>query len=287
MGNSRGLYRESQVLSRECLPLEISLIFYMVRIMNNTEPHTLTENKPVLVLVNPQMGENIGAAARAMLNCGLDRLRIVNPRDGWPSERAEAVSSGALAIMPPVEVFATVAEALADCHYVYATTARNRDLVKPVLTPNAAASDLHTRAHEGQKTAILFGAERAGLTNDELSFAHAIISIPVNPDFSSLNLAQSVLLVSYEWSRRILDAPSSHIPTGKSETATIAECDNFFSRLEEELARGRFFRIESMRPTIMNNIKSLFKRAEPTDQEINTLHGIISALTKTKGEGQE
>ena len=155
--------------------------------------------KPVIVLVNPQMGENIGAAARAMFNCGIDELRIVNPRDGWPNEKAHIMSSGAFDKLPPVKVHATTAEALADCHYPYATTARIRDMIKPVLTAKEAAGDCRAREAAGQKCAYLFGAERAGLDNKDVALSHSIITIPVNPDFSSLNLGQGVLLCAYEW----------------------------------------------------------------------------------------
>lgn len=246
------------------------------------DPALVTAPQPVIVLVNPQMGENIGAAARAMLNCGLCHLRIVNPRDGWPNERAEAMSSGALELMPPVEVFPTLTEALADCQTVYATTARPRDLVKPVLTPRYAAEDMATATQNGEKTAILFGAERAGLSNDEVAFAHKIITIPLNPGFSSLNLGQSVLLVTYEWSQIIFKADKETLPTGKSEMATGDEFENFFTRLDQELINARFYRVDEMKDIISRNIKSLLQRAKPTNQEINTLHGILTALISKK-----
>ncbi|MFA7275747.1 MAG: RNA methyltransferase [Pseudobdellovibrionaceae bacterium] len=235
--------------------------------------------QPVVILVNPQMGENIGAAARAMLNCGLCHLRLVNPRDGWPNARADAMSSGALGLMPPVEVFATLEEALADCQSIYATTARARDLVKPVMTARSAASAMTQDIQDGQKVAILFGAERAGLSNDEVAHAHTLITIPLNPGFSSLNLGQSVLLVTYEWSHHVFSAPEKIMPTGKSEIATAAQFENFFGRLEGELEKARFFRVAEMKDIIARNIRSIFMRAQPTDQEINTLHGIITALT--------
>ena len=135
--------------------------------------------KPAIILVSPQMGENIGAAARAMLNCGLDELRLVNPRDGWPSTAAETNSSGALERMPPVQVFSSTAEAIKDCHYVYATTARPRDMTKSVMTAKGAATDIHHRAGKAQKTAILFGAERTGLENDDVALAHTIVTVPL------------------------------------------------------------------------------------------------------------
>lgn len=234
--------------------------------------------QPIIILVNPQMGENIGATARAMLNCGLKNLRLVNPRDGWPSEKAEAMAAGAFDVMPPVEVFQTLAEAIADCNTIYATTARARDLVKPVMTARSAGVAMHTDINDGQRVAILFGAERSGLTNDEVMMAHKLITIPLNPDFSSLNLGQSVLLVSYEWSQGTFDAPDIAVPLGKSNPAPAALFNGFFDRLDNELLTGGFYRVAEMKDTVSRNIRALFSRAHPTDQEINTLHGIITTL---------
>lgn len=245
-------------------------------------PPTADSPQPVVVLVNPQMGENIGATARAMLNCGLCHLRLVNPRDGWPNERADAMSSGALELMPPVQVFGTLAEAIADCHTIYATTARARDLVKPVMTARSAGVDMHTDIANGQRVAILFGAERSGLSNDEVMMAHKLITIPLNPGFSSLNLGQSVLLVAYEWSQGTFDAPAMTVPLGKSAPAPAALFNSFFDRLDGELMKGGFFRVPEMKDIISRNIRSFFMRAEPTDQEINTLHGILTTLVNGK-----
>lgn len=236
--------------------------------------------KPVIVLVNPQMGENIGAAARAMLNCGIDELRIVNPRDGWPNERADAMSSGALEKMPPVKVYDTTAEALADCHYTYATTARPRDMVKPVMTAKEAATDCRSRESSGQKCAYLFGAERAGLDNEDVALSHAIITIPVNPEFSSLNLGQGVLLCAYEW----FHAGGENLNAPRELPAPHAELDNLYNRLEEELRAGGFFRTQEMQPTVMRNLKNMLGRSEMTSQEINTFHGMITVLTGKKGQ---
>lgn len=236
--------------------------------------------KPVIVLVNPQMGENIGAAARAMLNCGIDELRIVNPRDGWPNDRAEAMSSGAFDKMPPVQVYDTTAQALADCHYTYATTARPRDMVKPVMTAKEAALDARTRESQGQKIAYLFGAERAGLDNEDVARSHAIITIPVNPEFSSLNLGQGVLLCAYEW----FQAGEHPAATVDPDTlpAPHDELDNLYGRLETELRSGGFFRTQEMQPTVMRNLKNMLGRTEMTSQEIKTFHGIITVLTGRK-----
>ncbi|PZO87299.1 MAG: rRNA methyltransferase [Micavibrio aeruginosavorus] len=245
--------------------------------------------KPVIVLVEPQMGENIGAAARAMLNCGIDELRIVNPRDGWPNEKANIMSSGAFDKMPPVKVYDTTAEALADCHYTYATTARIRDMIKPVFTAKEAAVDCRAREDQGQRCAYLFGAERAGLSNEDVALSHAIITIPVNPDFSSLNLGQGVLLCAYEWFQHsaVKGLPRTATTELSKEAelpATHSELDNLYKRLEQELREGHFFRTQEMQPTVMRNLKNMFARAEMTSQEINTFHGLISALSGKKNK---
>lgn len=250
--------------------------------------------KPVIVLVEPQMGENIGACARAMLNCGIDELRLVAPRDGWPNEAANIMSSGALDKMPEVQVFGTTAEALADCHWTYATTARPRDMIKPVVTATEAAKDVHARAATGQRCAYLFGPERAGLSNEDVALSHTIITIPVNPDFSSLNLAQGVLLCAYEWFQAAYlagqhtPAPlqaGGRIPGVVSELpAPHGELDNLYKRLEEELRAGGFFRTQEAQPTAMRNIKNFLGRAEMTSPEVNTFHGLITALTGKKSK---
>jgi len=237
---------------------------------------------PTTILIEPQMGENIGAAARAMLNCGHTDLRLVSPRDGWPSERAEAMSSGALAKMPPVQVYGSTAAAIEDCQYIYATTARPRDMVKPVFTAKSAAQDMHRRQAEGQKVAVLYGPERAGLSNDDVSLAHAVITIPLNPDFSSLNLAQGVLLCSYEWYQAADDTPGRDLPTGDSFPAAHQDLNDLVKRLEQELENHHFFRNPDMRPTVVRNLQNMLSRAEMTDQEVRTFHGIISALTGKK-----
>ena len=250
--------------------------------------------KPVIVLVEPQMGENIGASARAMLNCGIDELRLVNPRNGWPSEQANVMSSGALDKMPEVKVFATTAEAIADCHHAYATTARPRDMVKPVMTAREAANDAYGRGKSGQRCAYLFGAERAGLSNEDIALSHTIITIPVNPDFSSLNLAQGVLLCAYEWFQagHIAGdrAPAPLQPGGRllgevtEPPAPHEELNNLYNRLEEELRSGGFFRTQETQPTAMRNVKNMLGRSEMTSQEVNTFHGMITSLTGRKNK---
>lgn len=233
----------------------------------------------MVVLVNPQMGENIGAAARAMLNCGIAELRLVNPRDGWPNERAEAMSSGALAVMPPVQVYASTAEACADLHHVYATTARPRDMVKNVMTARSAAADMRQREATGQRIGLLFGAERSGLENGDVALAGTVITIPLNPGFSSLNLGQAVLLVTYEWMVAGDKTPDRQLINNDSFPATQDSLNNLLQRLEDELQQQGFFRSPEMKPTVVRNLHAMLTRSEMTDQEVKTFHGIISALT--------
>ena len=241
-----------------------------------------TETGPAIVLVAPQMGENIGAAARAMLNCGLSDLRLVNPRDGWPNERADAMSSGALEKMPPVRVHDSTSAAIADCHFVLATTARTREMVKPVFTPREAAAELRRRVNEGQKTALLFGGERAGLDNDDVALAHGVVTIPLNPAFASLNLGQAVLLTSYEWFASGDATPARQMLTGDSAPATQDELEGLFGRFEAELEALHFFRSPEQRPTMVRNLRNLLARAQMTEQEVRTFHGVITALTGKK-----
>lgn len=247
-------------------------------------PSPVESPLPAVILVRPQMGENIGAAARGMLNFGLSDLRIVAPRDGWPNEKAVEMAAGAFEIMPEPRVFATLAEALADLHCVYATTARPREMVKPVFTPFAAAADLTRRRGEGQKTGLVFGGERAGLSNDDVALCQNIVTVPVNPNFSSLNLGQAVLLMAYE----VLQADSKHaapalnpaLDHGKSLPAPQALLDSFLGRLLAELERGNFFRSAGLRPTMERNIRNMFTRADLSEQEVKTLQGVITALTR-------
>jgi tRNA/rRNA methyltransferase len=237
---------------------------------------------PSIILVKPQMGENIGASARAMANFGLKDLSLVDPRDGWPSAAADANSVGAFDHMNAVKVYDSVTDAIADAHTVYATTARPRDMRKPVFAPAQAVEDMIAKGQRGMKTAILFGGERAGLDNDDIALAQNIITFPTNPDFSSLNLAQSVLLLSYEYFRQANDAPAATLPEGKSPAATQGEVEEFLARLESELEDGHFFRNPDMRPAMVRNIRAMFTRADLSEQEVRTLHGMVSALIGKK-----
>lgn len=239
---------------------------------------------PVVILVRPQLGENIGMCARAMLNCGVTELRIVKPRDGWPNDDAIAAASGAIDVLNNAKLYETTAEAVADLEYVLATTARMRDMVKPVMTADAAARDVHHR-HHGRSTAncgIMFGPERSGLENDDVAFADAILNIPLNPGFSSLNLAQAVLLACYSWLCCDNPFPPAAAPAPQdgdnSAPATRGEIDNMLKYLEADLDERGFFRSAPQRPTLLRNIRNFFFRAAPTSQEVRTLHGIFVAL---------
>jgi tRNA/rRNA methyltransferase len=190
---------------------------------------------PVIILVEPQLGENIGAAARAMLNCGLTSLRLVRPRDGWPNPRALAAASGADSVIEQAGLFDSTADAIADLNFVLATTARQRDMVKLILTPEEAAAEMRGRAAAGQRTGILFGPERTGLMNDDVPLADAVVTIPVNPVFPSLNLAQAVLLLGYAWWRAAQTVEARRLEIGGSRPAAKEELDNLFRRLETAL----------------------------------------------------
>ncbi len=240
---------------------------------------------PAIVLVRPQLGENIGMAARAMLNCGLGELRLVAPRDGWPNPAAQRAASGADAVLEAARVFDSVADAVSDMTRVFATTARHRELTQRVVGPRRAAAELRQRVTSGERCAVLFGAERTGLHNDDLVWADTVLSIPLNPDFSSLNVAQAVLLVAYEWSQASASGEDETLVTNTARPATKAELANLFAHLERELDESGFLRVPEKRPDMVRNMRAMLQRASPTDQEVNTFHGIISYLVSKKRRG--
>lgn len=245
-------------------------------------------DQPVVILDHPQLGENIGFAARAMLNCGLVHLRIVNPRGGWPNDAATAAAAGATSVLDAARVFDTLADAVADLTRVYATTARPRDMRKPVFTARAGAADLVAATASGGRVGLLFGRERTGLENDDIASADAIIEVPLNPEFSSLNLAQAVLLVAYEWrlAAQGRGAAGSRLGGGGGEPARHGEIAAFFAHLEAELDAVGFFWPEEKAPRMRRNLRAAFLRAGLTDQEVRTLRGVIKALTEgRKGKG--
>jgi tRNA/rRNA methyltransferase len=236
------------------------------------------EAGPVFVLVEPQMGENIGAAARAMWNFGLDRLRLVAPRDGWPNERANALASGAAPVLDAAGVFATTAEAVADLHCVFATTARPRDLTKDVLTPEAAMAEARARVGRGERVGVLFGPERAGLANPDIVRSDAIVSVPVNPAFGSLNLAQCALILAYEWRRQGEGVAPVMREIAGGRPATSREVDRLIEGLEARLDAVGFFFPEIKRDRMRANLANLIRRMSLTDADIRTLHGVFRAL---------
>lgn len=253
----------------------------------------MTEQQcPAVILVRPQLGENIGTAARAMANFGLTELRLVAPRDGWPSESATAAASGADWIVDNAKIFDTVKEAVADLHRLYATTARPRDMVKPIMTPETAAEDALQTIESEQQVGFLFGAERAGLHNDDVAISDVVVMAPVNPKFASLNLAQAVLLMGYEW-RRATQNPSLGRKTAfdgpakeglnlrESRPATRDEIIGFCEHLERELDDSGFLRPPEKRPIMVRNLRSIFLRMGATEQEIKTLRGVVASLTRT------
>lgn len=234
---------------------------------------------PLFVLVEPQMGENIGAAARAMLNFGLSGLRLVSPRDGWPNEKAGAMAAGASIVLDKTRVFETTADALAGCNYVLATTARPREALLPVFEPAAAADELKTRIDRGETCAVMFGGERAGLSNDDVMRADGIISIPVNPAFASLNLAQAALIVAYEWAKADgRTALSSELDI--AIPALREDFERFFEHLVAELDKAGYFFPEAKRANMERNLKVAFLRAGLTEGEVRSLRGVIKALVK-------
>ena len=238
---------------------------------------------PVMVLVAPQMGENIGAAARAMWNFGLDRLRLVAPRDGWPNSRAVAMASGAAPVLDHVRVFEDTGGACADLNFVFATTARGRSLAKTIMTPAQAMAEARGLIAAGERVGVLFGPERAGLEKGDVVRANAVISVPVNPAFGSLNLAQSVLLLSYEWMRQDI-ALQAATPRGDGPLAPSGEVDQFLTRLTARLDEAGFFFPEEKRASMIANLENLFRRAPLSSGDVRTLHGVARALAeKTRG----
>lgn len=234
--------------------------------------------QPVLILVRPQMGENIGGAARAMLNFGLDRMRIVEPRDGWPNPKAVAMASGAGRVLDRAGLFADVATAVADCDFVFATTARGRELVKEVVTPERAMAMARAFAAEGKKVGVLFGPERAGLENDDIVQANAIVTVPVNPEFFSLNLAQAVLLLAYEWGRQGTELPASVLELAGKDLADRAEVQSLGDHYEERLEAAGFFFPATKAPAMKTNLRNMWGRLGLTRAEVQTFHGMLRQI---------
>ena len=253
---------------------------------------------PAVILMEPQLADNIGMVARAMANFGLDELRLVAPRDGWPNEKARIAASGANYVIDDGRAFPALGEAIGDLNWVAATTARQRDLRKPVLTPLEAVAEMRARIARGERCGILFGRERNGLETDEVANADAIVMIPVNSRFASLNLAQSVLILAYEWMRtsgaatlgRVTTYESPQAPgldLGDTRPANKQELEGFFVHIEQELDRLGFFNPEHRRQTMIRNLRTMFTRMGATEQEVRTLRGIVVALAHGKGRGRK
>ncbi|MEM6761144.1 MAG: RNA methyltransferase [Pseudomonadota bacterium] len=241
--------------------------------------------EPEFILVRPQMGENIGAAARAMWNFGLQRMAIVDPRDGWPNQKAVAMASGAGRILDEARITATVPEALGDATYVFATTARQRDLTKPVFTPEAAMIKTRDLIADGRPVAVLFGPERAGLENADIARANAIISVPVNPAFPSLNLAQCVLLSGYEWRRATEDTAADVTEMAGTEWASALEVERLAEHYEDRLATAGFFFPETKADGMKITLRNLWSRMPLTRADVQILHGILRQMVRWKERG--
>lgn len=253
---------------------------------------------PAVILIEPQLPDNIGMVARACANFGLDDLRLVNPRDGWPNEKARIAASGANYVIDDARAYPTLEDAIGDLHWLAATTARQRDLRKPVLTPEKAVAEMRARIARGERCGILFGRERSGLETSEVANADALVMIPVNSRFASLNLAQATLLMGYEWIRSGSSATLGRVTTYETPLsegldmrgaapATREHLDGFFEHLEGELDRLGFFNPSHKRPSVVQNLRTMFLRMGATEQEVRTLRGIVATLVHGKGRGRK
>lgn len=239
-----------------------------------------TAAEPCVILVEPQLGENIGAAARAMANFGLSKMRLVNPREGWPNEKAVAAASGSDHVLAAAEVFESLDLAIADLRYVIATTARSREVAKRVRGPEEAAAILNQHASGETPAGILFGRERWGLTNEEVALADEILTLPVDPNHASLNIAQAVLIVSYEWRLASVgenlpfDGANDQVPAEKAELFRL------FDHLEGALDEAGFFRPPEKKPHMVQSLRAMLQRASLSDQEVRTLRGVVAAFER-------
>lgn len=252
---------------------------------DHKKPSVIHEDGPAIILVVPQLGENIGKAVRAMYNFGLTDLRLVAPRDGWPNDAAVAPAAGADIVLEKTRVYPTTAEAIADLKYVYATTARPRDMIKEVVTPKECCMRMRGAVNEGEKVGLLFGPEKAGLKNDDIAFSTAIVSVPLNPSFASINLATAVGLLSYEWFQTGTDVPESYTPTLDTRPATAGELQKLFDHIEYELEEAGYFRSDQRRSLMRRNLRNIFTRSEMTHEEVSTMRGVVKALATGGGPG--
>ena len=237
-------------------------------------------NSPVVILVRPQLADNIGACARAMANGGLFHLRLVAPRDGWPQDKAWRNASGAQRLLDEATVHPDVAEAVADLHHVLATCPRPRHIIKPVLTARGGAAELRAICGRDLRAGILFGPERAGLDNDDMAHADALVRYPLNPDFMSLNLAQAVMIMAYEWWLADDQTLALVLMTNETHVGTKTQLENFLAHLTAELDACGFLSNLAKRPGMVRNIRHFFQRGEVTEQELRTLHGVVTELAR-------
>ncbi len=238
--------------------------------------------QPVFVLVRPQMGENIGAAARAMWNFGLDRMAIVEPRDGWPNQKAVAMASGAGRLLDQAVMTSTTNQAVAECEYVFATTARHRGLTKPIMTPERAMAHARELLRQGKQVAVLFGPERSGLESEDVALADAIISVPVNPKFASLNLAQCVLLTGYEWQREVDVSMPETMEMAKTSFANKLDVEKLGDHFEERLSDAGFFFPTEKAAGMKLNLRNMWGRLPLTRADVQALHGMLRQIVRWK-----
>ena len=241
--------------------------------------------QPAFVLVRPQMGENIGAAARAMWNFGLDQMRIVAPRDGWPNPKAVAMASGAGRLLDEAQLHGDLADAIADRTFVFATTARSRDLTKPVFSPEEAMAETARRMAVGERVAVLFGPERSGLENDDIAKANALISVPVNPEFPSLNLAQCVLLTGYEWRRATTTVSPMEVELAGTEMASQLEVEKLAEHYESRLDVAGFYFPETKAEGMKQTMRNLWSRMPLTRADVQLMHGVLRQMVRWKERG--
>ena len=241
-----------------------------------TTSSTMPDKGPIIILVNPQLAENIGMTARAMLNCGLYQMRLVARKESPLSEKALAASSGADIILQNAQIYPSTEEAIADCDCIYATTARRRGMIKPIYTANFATQEIINQPQH--RYGILFGPERTGLHNDDVCLANAIIEIPLNPEHCSLNLSQAVLLVAYEWYQKFISAPQQQFVKGKTEFADKEKITLFLKTIEDKLENSGIFTQPEKRQHMVINLRNIFTRCHITEQELNTLYGVINHL---------
>ncbi len=237
---------------------------------------------PSIILIGPQMGENIGASARAMLNFGIEKMSIVNPRDGWPNNRAKSMSAGAGRVLDAAQVFSNTSDALSGLNFVFATTARTRDLSKEIMTPERAMLYARTLIQEGKKVGFMFGPENSGLSNEDIAQANVLVSVPVNPDFSSLNLSQCVLLLAYEWQRQITEVPNEIMEFAGTDFASLKEVQKLVDRSEEALMARNFFWPIDKSESMLLSFRNMFSRLKLTKMDVQIFHGIIKSMEKPR-----